>query len=102
MKGKLNYPSIQIAFTAKDYPLAAALRLIIGHGSISKRSHQAAYIYTINNREGIIKLVNMINGNMRTPKILDLFSLVSYLNRKYPTLNIVALPLDASSLESNA
>ena len=42
MKGKLNYPSIQIAFAAKDYPLAEVLRLIIGHGSISKRIHQGA------------------------------------------------------------
>lgn len=101
VKGKLNYPSIQICFAAKDYALAAAVRLIIGHGSICKRSNQAAYIYTINNQEGIIKVVSMINGNMRTGKIRDLFSLVSYLNIN-PTLNIVAIPLDTSPLASNA
>jgi len=102
LKGKLNYPSIQICFAAKDYALAAALRVIIGHGSISKRSKQAAYIYTINNQEGIIKVVGMINGYMRTAKIRDLLSLVYYLNIKFPPLNIVGIPLDTSSLSSNA
>jgi hypothetical protein len=102
VKGKLNYPSIQIAFAAKDYPLALILQLLIGHGSISKRSRQAAYIYTINNREGIIKVVSLINGFMRTPKNLDLLRLILHLNHKVPTLNIVGLPIDTSSLESNA
>ncbi|KAJ3113458.1 hypothetical protein HK100_001974 [Physocladia obscura] len=101
-KGKLNYPSIQIAFAAKDYPLAVVLRLLIGHGSISKRSHQAAYIYTVNNLEGLIKVVGLINGYMRTPKIGDLVSLISYLNPKVDTLNVVGLPIDVSCLGSNA
>lgn len=101
-KGKLNYPSIQICFAAKDFPLAVALRILIGHGSISKRSKQAAFIYTINNNDGVIKVAGMINGLMRTPKILDLLSLISYLNTKNPTLKMVDLPLDQSDLGSNA
>jgi hypothetical protein len=44
----------------------------------------------------------MINGHMRTPKIHVFFNLVDYLNRKNPTLNMVALPLDTSPLCSNA
>jgi hypothetical protein len=102
LKGKLNYPSIQIAFAAKNYPLIVLLKLFIGHGSISKRSHQAAYIYTINDLEGLIKIVGLINGHMRTPKIVDLFALIIYLNRKVGTLNIVSLPMDVSHLGSNA
>nr|YP_007475356.1 hypothetical protein H911_mgp48 [Microbotryum lychnidis-dioicae]AGE14569.1 hypothetical protein [Microbotryum lychnidis-dioicae] len=33
-KRKLNYPSIQIAFAAKDYLLALMFQVLIGHGSI--------------------------------------------------------------------
>lgn len=78
------------------------LRFLIGHGSLSKRTNQAAYIYTVNNLEGVIKVVGLINGYMRTPKMSDLFALIYHLNRKVPTLNIVALPMDISPLGSNA
>lgn len=47
-------------------------------------------------------MVGLVNGNMRTPKIGDFFALISYLNRKVTTLNILALPIDNSPLECNA
>lgn len=95
LKGKLNYPSVQIAFAAKDYPFITILRLFLGCGSISKRKMQAAYIYTINDREGITALVNFINGFLRTPKIHDFDNLAHY-------LNIVPKGIDTSNLSSNA
>jgi hypothetical protein len=101
VKGKLNYPSIQICFAAKDYPLAVALRLILGHGSISKRTKQAAYVFTVNDKEGIIKIASLINGYMRTQKYHDLVELIHFINKKTLGLNIVALPLDTSKLLSN-
>jgi hypothetical protein len=94
-KGKLNYPSVQISFAAKDYPLITLLRLFLGYGSISKRKMQAAYIYTINDRAGITALVNMLNGFLRTPKIQDFNNLARY-------LGIVPKDMDTSHLSSNA
>jgi hypothetical protein len=99
----LKYASIQISFAAKEYPLIVFLRLIVGHGSIAKVKHSAAYIYTVNNLEGIIKVASIINGLIRTPKIMDLNTLILYLNIKsLNALNIVAIPLDISPLSSNA
>lgn len=94
-KGKLNYPSVQISFAAKDYPLISILRLSLGYGSISKRKMQKAYIYTINDRNGITAFVNLVNGFLRTPKILDFNNLSRY-------LEIIPKSIDTSDLSSNA
>jgi hypothetical protein len=68
-KGKLNYPSIQIVFNLKDLPLALLVQKALGYGSLSRKKGVNAYILTINNNEGLILIVNLINGKMRTPKI---------------------------------
>lgn len=93
-KGKLNYPSVQIVFNLKDFPLCQVIQKLIGHGTISKKKQSAAYILTINNFEGLIALCNIINGKMRGPKYHQLVLLISYLNKKFP--NICLQPLGFS------
>lgn len=100
--GKLNYASIQISFPAKDFPLASVLSAVIGHGSIAKKKQAAAYIFTINNLQGLILVAELINGLLRTPKIKDYKKLIGYLNRKKPNLNMKAKPMDTSPLGTNA
>jgi hypothetical protein len=75
-KGKLNYPSIQIVFDLRDLPLALILQSKINCGSISRKKGVNAYILTINNFEGLILITNIINGYMRTPKIISLYKLI--------------------------
>jgi len=75
-KGKLNYPSIQIVFHSKDLPLALMIQKELGFGSISKGVN--AYILTINNYEGILLIISLLNGNMRTPKINSLYKLIDF------------------------
>lgn len=100
-KGKLNYASVQIAFHLKDLPLALLIQKELGHGSIAKRKGAKAYIYTINNKEGLLLLVSLINGKMRTPKIKALWTLIDWLNLKYNDINLEKNPLDTSSLATN-
>jgi hypothetical protein len=103
-KGKLNYASIQIVFVAKDLPLAVMLLKLIGHGSISKRKNSAAYIFSINSRQGLLTTVNLLNGYFRTPK-WDAFSeLVNWLNIRAAGNEepINLLPIDTSSISSNS
>jgi hypothetical protein len=76
IKGKLNYPSIQIAFDLRDLPLALIIQSKINHGSITRKKGANAYILTINNFEGLILIANLINGYMRTPKINALHRLI--------------------------
>jgi len=86
-KGKLNYPSIQMVFQLKDFPLCQVIQKILGHGSISKKKQSAAYVLTINNFEGLVKICNLINGKMRGPKYHQLLLLIDYLNKKLEDKN---------------
>ena len=99
-KGKLNYPSVQIVFQLKDFPLCQIIQKRIGHGSISKKKQAAAYILTINNIEGLIVLSNLINGKMRGPKYYQFTLLIEYLNKKCP--NMKPLGFNQSPLESDS
>jgi hypothetical protein len=101
-KGKLTYPSVQIVFPQKDFPLVTVICRIIGHGSISKKKQSAAYVYTINNLQGLIVLVNLINGNFRGPKIYQLNKLIDYINLKFTDHILVKKPLDCSPLNKNS
>ena len=81
-KGKLNYPSIQITFQLKDFPLCQAIQRELGYGSISKKKQSAAYILTINSNEGLINFAKLINGKFRGPKYFQFCLLVNFLNNK--------------------
>jgi hypothetical protein len=63
-------------FHSKDLPLALLIQKEIGHGSISKKKGKNAYIYTINNTEGLLLLINLLNGKMKTNKIYTLHKLI--------------------------
>ena len=101
-KGKLNYPSIQIVFHLKDFPLAQLIQKNLGFGSLIRKKGVNAYTLYINNSEGILKLVQLLNGNMRTPKIYSLYNLIDWLNNKNKELNLSKLPLNSKSLENDA
>ena len=101
LKGKLNYPSIQIAFDLRDFPLALTIQKELKHGSISRKKGVNAYILTINNYEGIELLINLINGYMRTSKIYALYRLTDWLNNRL-NLNLEKKSLDHSCLTSNS
>ena len=101
-KGKLNYPSIQIIFHLKDLPLALLIQKNLGFGSIVRKKGVNAYIMYINNKTGILQLVKILNGNMRTPKINSLFFLIEWLNKKNSNLNLEKLPICSRPLNSDA
>jgi LAGLIDADG DNA endonuclease family protein/cytochrome c/quinol oxidase subunit I len=101
-KGKINYPSIQIVFHLKDLPLALLLQKNLKTGSLIRKKGVNAYVLYINNQEGILKLVHLLNGKMRTPKIYSLFKLIDWLNNKNPKLNLIKLPINYNSLSGDA
>uniref|UniRef100_UPI0030011EF3 LAGLIDADG endonuclease n=1 Tax=Fomes fomentarius TaxID=40442 RepID=UPI0030011EF3 len=99
-KGKLNYPAIQIVFHLKDLPLALLVQKELGLGSLSRKKGLDAYILTINSYEGILLVISLINGNMRTPKIHSLNALIDFLNQTKGT-SIEKRPVNKESLDSN-
>jgi hypothetical protein len=58
-----------------------------------------AYLLKISDMKGILLLVNILNGHMRTSKINTLYKLIDWLNKNE---NLIKKPLDTSSLNSNA
>jgi hypothetical protein len=99
--GKLYYPSITISFHIKDEPLARFIRSVVGHGSVSVKQTTNVCIYTVNNLEGVVKVVNMINGLLRTGKIVALNNLIAHLNSR-AQLDLQVRPLDLSPIKCNA
>jgi len=97
---KIISPQITIAFNSKDLPLALLLQQNLNMGQIYKIKGKNAYYYRISNLKNLIKVINLINGYMRTPKINQLYNLIDYINAR--GFNIKKLPLDNSSLNSNA
>ena len=101
IKGCLNYPSIQIVFHLKDLPLALLIQKELGHGSISRRKGQNAYVYTINNLEGLFTLIHLLNGNMKTNKIYALYKLIDWYNL-YKNIGLKKQVLNIDSVLSSA
>ena len=100
-KGRKKYPSIQISFNSKDFPLALMIQKNIKFGSICKKKGRNAYIYTVNNYEGWIDIVNLINGQMKTPKLNALYRLIDYLNNEHGC-RFEKLPINQQPLGSSA
>ena len=101
-KGKLNYPSINIVFNLRDFPLSQLIQKELGTGSLSRMKGVNAYLLQIKSFEGILKLVNLLNGNMRTSKINSLYNLIDWLNSKSNDFDIIKNPVDSSPIDSNA
>jgi len=99
-KGKLNYPAIQIVFHLKDLPLALLVQKELGVGSLSRKKGVDAYILTVNSYEGMLLVISLINGNMRTPKIHSLNALIDFLNKTKGT-SIEKHTVSIESLDSN-
>jgi len=50
---------------------------------------------------GLKRLVNLINGELRTPKIHKLYNLIDWLNKKHGT-DFKKLPLNKDNLENSS
>ena len=101
VKGKLNYPSIQIAFNLNDLPLALLIQKEIGHGSMSRKKGINAYTYTINNFEGLMLMIDLLNGNLKTNKVFVLDKLIDWYNINKSTY-IEKKGLNTEAILSNA
>jgi hypothetical protein len=60
-----------------------------------------AYILTINNYSGLLLLINLLNGNMRTPKIISLYKLIEWFNHTL-NINIEKKNLNNGTINSNS
>lgn len=94
-------PKILIVFAVSDKPLADKLASITNAGTVYAKLNAGHVIWQIQKTEDVIKIINIINGFMRTPKIEALYRAINWFNT-YDNLQLKSLNLDTSPIDSNA
>lgn len=100
MKKKHN-PRFCITFSLKNEPLAKILLDLIGSGFIRYKPKDNACVLVVSPVVGLKKLVFLINGELRTPKIHQLYKLIDWLNKNHNT-NFFKLPLKKGHLNDSS
>jgi hypothetical protein len=60
----------------KNKPLAKKILELIGYGFIKYEPKRNACILTISPLKGLLLLIEMFSGELRTPKIMQLYKLI--------------------------
>lgn len=97
---KRHNPRFCITLSLKNEPLAKKLLELIGSGFIRYKLQDNACVLVVSPVIGLKKIVDLLNGELRTPKIHQLYSLIDWLNQNHNT-NIIKLPLKESSIFEN-
>jgi hypothetical protein len=100
-KSKVYRPKIIILFNINDRPLAEKLSAVLKVGKVVSRASAGHVLLQILAKEEVLKIINLINGYMRTPKIEALHRAINWINEKDKS-SIPCLGLDTSSLNSNS
>ncbi len=94
-------PKILIAFNINDKPLAEKLSAELKVGKVINREKAGHVLLQILAKQEVLKIINLINGYMRTPKIEALHRAICWIN-KQDNNTISCLGLDLSPLDSNS
>ena len=86
-----------ITFNLKDKPLAEKLLSYLGKGSIVKRKGNSIEL-RFSSKKTLCKIINLINGKFKTPKIEQLYKLIDWMNKNHYPLDIKKLPLNDSPI----
>lgn len=89
-----NKNQLIISFHIQDIRLAYYIKSRLGYGTVKKIKNKQAVSYVLSNQEGLLKVIGLINGKIRTPmKQNEIKTNITYpLNKQ---------PLDDSSLTNN-
>ena len=96
----VHRPKILIAFNINDKPLAEKLSVELKVGKVVNREKAGIVLLQILAKEEVLKIINLINGFMRTPKIEALHRAISWINERDGS-SIPLLGIDLSPLDSN-
>jgi hypothetical protein len=100
-KSKVYRPKIIIVFNIHDKPLAEKLSAELKVGKVIDKSSAGHVLLQILAKQEVSKIINLINGRMRTPKIEALHRAIAWINEKDNSF-IPILGLDKSALDSNS
>jgi hypothetical protein len=95
-KVKNTSPSIAITFFNKDLPLINKLLEKFG-GRLRFKNKENAIVWIISSHKDLVNMINLLNGYLRTPKIIKFNELIVWLNKRY-NYNIPIHSPDTSDL----
>ena len=98
---KKHNPRFCITFNLKNEPLAKKILELIGYGFIRYKPKQNACVLTISPVKGLKILIKMLNGEFRTPKIIQIHNLIDWINKNHKS-NFIKLPLKDSGLKNDS
>lgn len=98
---KKHNPRFCITFGNKNEPLAKKLLELIDSGFIRYKLQDNACVLTISSVSGLKKIISLINGQLRTPKVYQVYKLIDWLNMNHNT-NIAKLPLNTNEIYNDA
>lgn len=98
---KKHNPRFCITFSLKNKPLAKKLLGLIEFGHIRYKPKDNACVLIVSPVKGLKRIVDLINGELRTPKINQLFNLIDWLNNNHNS-NIKKLPVNNKPLRNNS
>ena len=82
---KQQNPRFCIKFNIKNEPLAKRLLELIGSGYIKYKLQKNVCVLVVSSVKGLKKVVSLLSGQLRTPKIFQFNSLVDWLNKNHRT-----------------
>ena len=98
---KKHNPRFCITFSLKNEPLAKKLLGLIEFGHVRYKPKDNACVLIVSPVKGLKRIVDLINGELRTPKINQLFNLIDWLNNNHNS-NIKKLPVNNKPLRDNS
>lgn len=96
---KQYIPRWHITTHKKNLPFLEHLHTLIGFGFIRHKTQDNAEVLIIGNFDGILKIVEWLNGRLYTPKITEFNMLIDWLN-SHKNLNIQKLSLKKDNLNN--
>lgn len=120
--GKRYTPQFSITWNDKDSPLCKALQTILGgvirhkllrvqplsppflyedRGGKGMVRDNNAYVLTITNIQDLTRIITLMNGYLRTPKVHQFNKMIQWLNQN-SDMSFVSLQVDKSPMLSNA
>lgn len=91
-----------ITFHKNNKILANYILSFIGYGFLRYKLRENAIILTIGNRKGLIKIVNILNGKLKTPKLYKFNLLIDWINYLNLGVYIHKYEIDNSNILNNA
>ncbi len=81
--------------------MAKKLLEIIGFGFIRYKPKNNACVLVVSPVKGLKKIIEYINGELRTPKIVQLYNLIDWMNKNHSS-NIIKLPLKKGNFNKDS